>query len=206
VWNVDEWAEFGKTAFEGGWPYSTDPRHVRFIYEAAMVAGSVAVLEIGCFDGFTTSAFVQAVLDGAPLRVTCVDRCVRPGLVAVAARAGGRVEVAQADSLELLVSHRYDLVFVDGDHSIAQVSRELGHLLAQGCRTIVAHDVGDVAPAFGGDGSLWLGRSLVAHPEYLTRVDQVQRVGEFTERGLLFATRDPHFFAATSAAWAAMLI
>jgi SAM-dependent methyltransferase len=205
VWQLSDWGFAGRTAFAGGWPFSTDPRHVRWLYEMMLVAGCQSVLEIGCWDGFTTSAFVQALNEGAEFELCCVDISIRPGLRDVAGRARRAVELVQADSLDLLARRRFDLVLVDGNHSIGQVSRELGHLLAAECPTVVAHDVGDVAPTFGGDGSLWLGKVLQAHPSYLCRVDQVKRLGEYTERGLLLATRDGGLFARSAAAWSRML-
>jgi hypothetical protein len=182
-------------------PYWMDLRHVGFLYEALFAHPFGKVLEIGCFDGASTSALVQASNEGCEAEVHLCDLSFRPCLLEVVARAGRPFILHERPSVQV-IGPGYDLVIVDGDHALDTVSREVGLLLAHEIPTVMAHDTGDLlrgGSAFA--GSLFLGDVFRRHPAYSWLEDKTPRPGEFTHRGFFFATRDPTVFEHLRPAW-----
>jgi hypothetical protein len=178
-----------------------DLRHLGFLYEALFAHPFRRVLEIGCFDGASTSALVQAVNEGCGAELHLCDTHFRPRLRAVVAQAARPVVLHERPSVEVL-GPGFDLVIVDGDHRLETVSREVGLLLAHRVPTVVAHDTAVPPDRFPDcDGSRFLGHVFRHHPGYRCLEDSRPRPGEFTDRGLLLATADPVVFDRLRPPW-----
>lgn len=183
-----------------------DRRHTEFIYHLLMTGRFRRVLEIGCHNGSSTAALVQAVNDGANIDVHLCDPDDNTVLRRVidSCRLPDRVTYHCACSLTVLPRQPWDLVIVDGNHSLEHVSKELEILLRLEVPNIIGHDVSakTVGPWAG---ARRLGDVLRTHPDFRCLVDSVKRSGEWTERGFLFATRDETAMLAASPAWKEML-
>ncbi len=185
-------------------PWWMDRRHTELLYALVMTGMFPRVLEIGCHHGSSSSALVQAVADDADVDLHLVEKYQSVKLERVIGAWTQKVSLHYACSLRVLPQRRWDLVIVDGDHSVAQVSRELGLLLAQEVPTIVGHDV--TAHDFAScAGAIMLGDLLQRHPAYQCLLDCETRPDEWTHRGLLLATRDPAIMAAAQPLWDVML-
>lgn len=206
MWRAEDWPlpAWGLKTPGPVEPMWMDARHVGFIYDLVMAGGFRSVLEIGCWHGYSSSALIQAINDGSDCEVLLCDKLVRPELLAVVDRCRfpERVRLAESDSIPVL-GPQYDLVIVDGDHSIEQVSRELGLLLYYQTPTIVAHDVAQGLQHCV--GSSYLGDALQLHPSYHCVVDCKRREGERTERGLMLATRNAELLERIKPLWNTMV-
>jgi hypothetical protein len=181
-----------------------DLRHVELLYELLLAYPFKRVLEVGCYDGASTSALVQAVNDGAGCQLTLCDTHFRPALREVASRCRTPVSLREERS-ERVIDRSYDLVLIDGDHSIGTVRRELELLLGYQSETVVAHDTRAAEGEFPEcDGSRFLGFVLRNHPAYTCLEDALVRPGERTDRGLLLASRNPEVMAAVTPLWQRM--
>jgi len=164
-----------------------DARHVLLQYHLAMSGCVRRVLEVGCHRGYSSSAYVQAMRDGAALELTCCDLHITPELRELAAAAPRPVLLLECSSV-VAIDDSYGLVVLDGDHTIEMVSRELGMCLYHRTPTIILHDYA-AADAPNCEGPVWAGLTLQCHPEYQCVGDLRARPGEHTNRGLLVATR-----------------
>ncbi len=172
-----------------------DLRHIRMIHDELSTGKYGRVLEIGCCHGFSTSAFLDAMLAGHVGEVHLCDIEIRPELQRLIDHyvPGGdsRLKVHQCRSVDLLKEDAgFDFAFLDGDHSVYSVGEELQLLVAAGTRTIFAHDT---APAAHEKYNVELGPRLVAPTlqaaGYVVQEDCEHRPGERTERGLVMATK-----------------
>lgn len=192
--------------FTAGW--WMDRRHVKFIYALLMTGLFRRVLEIGCHHGSSTAALVQAAQDGADLEIHLCDPDDSPVLRRVLETYPVKVQWwhrwHRCDSLRVIGQRQWDLVIVDGDHSLQHVSRELGLLLYHEIPTVIAHDV-EYRSNPGCDGAVYLGEAMALHPAYQCVVDARPRAGEHTHRGLLLATRREDVCAAALPLWEAMV-
>jgi hypothetical protein len=178
-----------------------DPRHAALLYEMLVAHQFRRVLEIGCFNGASTSALVQSINDGATAELHLCDLEFRPTLHEVVRRCVRPVYLHQCRSVDV-IGPDFDLILVDGDHSVSNVSREVGALLACETPTIAAHDVTPGADPLGEcDGSRFLGHVFRGHPAYHCLQDSLARPGEYTGRGLLVATRDRELYQKLRPIW-----
>ena len=202
MWKREDWKSLLDQVTAPDLPMNMDGRHVQFLYHAALVGGFARVLEVGCFKGYSTSALVQAMVDGAAFVLSCCDIDVRPELRRVASGAPGRVLIDGRRS-EIVIDGSHDLIILDGDHMIECTAREVGLMLLHGTETVIAHDVA----WYSGwcTGTRFIRDVFQAHPDYLCRVDAKARPGEFTDRGFLVATRSPAVYRRLGPAWEAML-
>ena len=170
-----------------------DKRHVEFIYDLALVGKFKNILEIGCFNGSSTAALVQARNDGADFHLTLCDLLFRPSLFKVlqSNRSVHPITLLQRASWNVISSH-YDLIIVDGDHRLQTVSTELELILKCHTPTVIAHDVSNSYEQC--EGARMLGETLQDHPAFFSILDSEQREGENTDRGVLFASRDKILF------------
>jgi len=188
MWNPLDWAHLKTAAPEYPYPMWQDTRHVQLQYQLAMSGLIRRVLEVGCYHGYSTSAYVQAMRDGAHLELACCDLVLTDQLRAVLELAPRAVQLYERPSIDV-VNVDYDLVVLDGDHTIRAVSRELGLCLFHEVPTIILHDYA-AASAPNCEGPLWAGVALQFHPEFHCAFDCRKRDGEFTDRGLLVASRN----------------
>lgn len=190
MWNPEEYRHLADPI--GGWryPWWQDSRHVYLQYCLVMTNYFHFVCEIGCHKGFSSSAYVQALKDGAHIGLTLCDRAVTPELKKLV-DGHTHVKIMECDSLTALRNYNHDLVILDGDHTMACVERELGYCLYSRTGTIILHDwcAGHVPNC---DGPPWAAALLMQHPLYTCAWDNRKREGEYTDRGILVASRLEH--------------
>lgn len=180
--------------------WAMDLRHVDTIYAILKEVQPACVVEIGCYQGVSTCAIIQALAQNYIKRAHLVDIAIQP-TVRQLVRDGVFVhEKTSVDALEAISDADDLLVIIDGDHRYPAVSEELPRVLAKNPKVIVAHDVTTETAGSYGDccnGSIWLWQELQTLG-WTCFIDCRRRDGERTERGLLAATRDP-MIAATLA-------
>ncbi len=182
-----------------GYPWWMDVRHRLFLYRLVSSGLFKNVLEVGCYRGSSASAYLQALNDGAEFNLTLCDAQVHPVLLDAVSKCRKQPTIRAIDSLQA-INGDFDLIVVDGDHRIAQVSREIGLFLFHQTPTIVAHDT-NASHIPGCEGAVYLGTTFKNHPEYACLEDRVKRDGEYTERGMLFATRSKPIFDGVKPVW-----
>lgn len=194
---------FGELEPEVGGDWSMDRVHCEWMLAVLRALEPRCVIEIGCHLGVSTTAIVKAYDDGCVDQVHLIDVQLRPTVLAMA-RPG--VTFHERPSVEALPEIRPggDLVAViDGDHSLACVSRELPLVLDKGPMAIIAHDVTAEAAGYQQcDGARWLWEELQRRG-WFCHVDCRRRPNAKTHRGLLVACRDKNVDgAAVVNAWA----
>lgn len=181
---------FGELEPEVGSDWSMDRVHCEWMLAVLRALEPRCVIEIGCHLGVSTTAIVKAYDDGCVDQVHLIDVHLRPTVLAMA-RPG--VTFHERPSVEALPEIRPggDLVAViDGDHSLACVSRELPLVLDKGPMAIIAHDVTAEAAGYQQcDGARWLWEELQRRG-WFCHVDCRRRPNAKTHRGLLVACRD----------------
>jgi predicted O-methyltransferase YrrM len=100
-------------------------------------------LEIGCLNGASSTAFVEAI-NGQRLRhATFCDIDLRATLQEVLkeCRFPDRIQTFEGRSVDLLRQRSdFDFVFVDGDHRLETVTEEVELLLLNPPTCVMAHD------------------------------------------------------------------
>jgi hypothetical protein len=173
--------------------WAIDKRHAQWLNEVLMSGKFDNVLEIGCYQGFSTRAILAAAKAKLVDYVTLCDVAIRPELRAVLAEydLGDRVTVAETGSRHVLKkAAAFDLVFVDGDHSRRAVERETRLLLDAKVPVIFAHDTSDASRIHQNDGPQWLKRELLLAGYLVIEDNAFRGWTERTERGMMFAARD----------------
>lgn len=173
----------------------TDKRHVEIIFEFLMQTDLQRVAEIGCYSGFSTAVFIEALNQGKDFKLHLVDTlpteqvrrvismCDKPDNVVFHEQAGRDVLQKWSD---------FDLVFVDGDHSIQGAGSELLMILRNNTPNVMSHDSNliNLTENWGGEGSELLARALSSHKDYFCLEDKEVREGERTDRGFFFASTE----------------
>ncbi len=171
--------------------YYADARHVRMIRDELATRNHRRVLEIGCFHGYSSCAFLEAMADGDVDEVHLCDVNVRDELKRSIQHYGvsDKVTSHSCSSLILLERERFDLVFVDGDHGEPTVSKEATLLLRAVTPTVFAHDTGFAAHTKYGTmrGPAILAKMFRSDTRYACYEDCEARPGERTDRGLFLA-------------------
>jgi galactosyl transferase GMA12/MNN10 family len=178
-------------AFDLGW--SMDYHHLAWL-SAILESGAFAsTLEIGCYEGVSSSCFTQSLRSGKIKDAHFCDLVFRDSFRGVIGDLP--CELHQMPSASLLArGEHYDLVLIDGDHSLCGVEAEWLQLEQHPPKMIVAHDVcASLAghPLCSGANYLW--HQLQADG-WLCLVDARKRRGQLTERGFLVATKDPALY------------
>lgn len=171
--------------------YYADLTHVRMIYDELRGGSYGRVLEIGCFHGYSTSAFLAAAKAAHVAEAHLCEPEPTAELQQVINHyglAGSRLTVHRCKSLELLQrDQHWDLVFVDGDHTEENCVAEAEALIAAGVRTIIAHDTAADPEKYPGCQGPAIFKRLLKQAGYLISEDAEPRPGERTERGLMIA-------------------
>lgn len=176
--------------------YSLDVRHVALLREIVDVAGFKRILEIGCFNGASTAAFLTALDAGSDFALHLCDTQFRPALRGAIAncRISERITLHERSSLDV-IDDSFDFIFVDGDHSLPHVTEEVRLLLAHRIPTIVAHDTRSTDAGIPDcEGAALLGETFRHNHDYQWCEDAKHRIGEATHRGLFFCTRRADVF------------
>lgn len=198
MWKAENW-EFYKDPAHASGPMWMDDLHVEAIYRLCLECRFRSVLEVGCFDGFSTSALVQAQNEHCLGSIHCLDREIRPRLLLVRAKASGFFSVLPGDSrVALPLIPRCNLLVLDSDHTLPHTQTEWAAISKKGWQTIIAHDVG--VTETHSPGPQWL-RSHLQQTGWNMVVDEKQREGQHTHRGLMLATMDRKVFEAAVKVW-----
>ena len=173
-----------------------DTRHVMIIYNLILTISFKHVLEIGTHNGFSTTAFVEAIKSGKhDLDIHLCD--IKFELSAIKLCNGfPNIKLHQMRSADFLLNApKFDLAILDGSHIAEDVEDEFEYLSMNDTHSYIIHDVNTQLlpesinePWY--DGTLFLKNKLVASPDWFCIEDSLKRTGERTERGLFFATRD----------------
>jgi len=173
---------------------SIDARHRAFLYHLMMVGQFRRVLEVGTWIGYSSGAIVKALLDGAPSQVDFCDFRFQPQVRQLAAAAPpGRVRLIEQPSLQV-IQPGYDFAFIDGDHSWVNLVQEIHLLLRAGIPNLLFHDTNTGALGEPQNAGPWIAKMILTQlPERWPRyyIDELQRPGERTERGLMLLTNLP---------------
>lgn len=186
VCNAPAWHETGMCM---------DLRHLAMVAEIARL-GWGHVIEIGTWTGCTTAAILAAGDRVEKLSLCDIEFSQALADVAMVATQAARLDglsflkMPGVDALKQECAPDYDLIIVDGDHSLPNVERETVQLLRLQPRCIVAHDVSSTAAGYPHcEGPAHLYAELI-RDGWHTYVDAEDRPGEKTKRGLLAATKD----------------
>lgn len=144
--------------------FSIGPVYREVLYKIAMLGAHQDILEIGCLNGYSTSALTTALDDGAEFNLTLCDVNLTPGVKNLVGRCSKPVTLRQCPS-KSVINFTYDLIFVDGDHELQTVKEEIKLLLGCCTKTIIFHDTHIIRePRFWG---AVLGKAIFdVHPEY----------------------------------------
>ena len=198
MWRASDW-EFTKDPAHAAGPMWMDDIHVQAIYRICCACGFRHVLEVGCFDGFSTSGIVQAKIEGHIGRLTCVDREIRPALMRVLGKARDNWIAWQDNGADVISEcSTCDLVVIDSDHDMATTQREWAAFGVNDFVTLIAHDVGSKG---GCPGPQWLLQEIGNDGAWHILVDEKPREGMRTDRGLMFATLSLRVFVQASRVW-----
>jgi hypothetical protein len=175
-----------------------DRRHLFWMYEVLAASGFQHALEIGCFNGASSTIFVEAINRGLLQRATFCDVAIKPSLREVLQRCQypDRIEIVEGPSVEPLKQRKdFDCVLVDGDHSTANVREEVDLLLGYRPRLVMTHDTNAFVCGYTDcTGPLLLKWRFQTTAPYQCLEDNVPRPGEDTGRGLFLATTSPEVF------------
>jgi hypothetical protein len=198
MWREEDWP-WCKDPRHAAGPMWMDGRHVEAVYQIASALGPQEVIELGCFDGFASSAIVQAKLETRVGLLTCVDREIRDALIKTVRQARDGWILWQGDSADALgVLDTPDMVILDTDHDLATTQREWDALDGWKDFVLIAHDVGSAGKQ---PGPIWLLNELINDPDWYVLVDELPREGEATHRGLMVATTEEHVYRQISRVW-----
>ncbi len=175
---------------------SMDLRHVYLLNDILKCWEFKSALEIGSFNGSSSTAFIEAINSGEGLgksgRAIFCDVSVRPSLLRVVknCKDPSRARITPQPSWEVLkTSMDFDFIFVDGCHDIQSVSVEFAHLKRRRPLCIMGHDTNATqAGHLHCEGAEMLRKELQKDAGYFCLSDSKQRPDEMTERGLFFAT------------------
>lgn len=187
-----------------------DERHVHTIFDVLMAGRFKSACELGSFDGASTVAFVEAHNRGNLERFIACDVMLSQSLSSVLAnRNSPRVSYTNTKSWELLAregdAFEYDCIFVDANHDLESVTKELDQILKRLPRCIMAHDTNATRMGYpAAEGAAHLADTIRKHPAYRGKCleDAVVRDGEETHRGLFFATTDQELYGHARAIFA----
>ena|GEM_PF-772516 len=196
-------APYDLTPYPQIWDWSgasLDRRHLFWMFEILAAGNFQHALEIGCLNGASSTAFVEALNRGHLQRATFCDIKLRPTFQAVLdhCQVHDRVRTYEGRSVDLLrESEPFDFVFIDGDHRTPNVQQEIELLLQRKPLCVVAHDTNAHVLGYGDcEGPPPLKWAFQTTEPYLCLEDNAPRPGEDTARGLFVATTSPTVFAA----------
>jgi SAM-dependent methyltransferase len=177
---------------------SVDRRHLFWMYDILQGCRFEHALEIGCLNGASSTAFVEAINRGYLGRATLCDIELRPSLQQVVSQCTEpeRVRTYQGRSVDLLRSQAgFDVIWVDGDHRLENVRAEVDLLLAQRPVCVMAHDTNAQAVTYPDcDGPPYLKWAFQTAAGYQCLEDNTVRPGEDTGRGMFLATTSSTVF------------
>jgi hypothetical protein len=170
-----------------GAPMHIDDRHWGVLNKIAMRC-SRNVVEVGCYKGRSTSAFIDAINRGAGFHLHLVEPNPTEQLAQVIALCDvpGRVTLYKTKSTSWRLPD-VDLWFIDGDHGWPAALDTLNALVSE-ARIIAMHDTRSVRHGlkhcFGAE---LVADALIACEKRPFWEDAARRAGEWTHRGLFLS-------------------
>jgi hypothetical protein len=165
---------------------SMDARHAEWIKRSLQKIKPQSAVEIGCWAGVSTLAVLESGVANAHL----IDITIQDSVRAMA--ADYRATCHQGSSHDVLptLCNLPDLaVIVDGAHDHASVRAEWNLLAPMQPRVVIVHDVTSTHVGLVcHEGPMWLWHQLQASG-WICAVDAMPRASEYTQRGLMIATR-----------------
>jgi hypothetical protein len=179
-----KWA--AKHPIPEGHGWAIDSRHRDWIRAELFTGRYRRVLEIGSHMGYSTAAFLDALKAGTVDEVhLCEPRPTPELLELIKGRPG--VTLHRERSVNLLGNDcRWDLVFLDGDHSVRVVTKEAELLIAARVPAVFAHDTAAAGRYPRCEGPSLLKAAFTA-ASYRCTEDAEFRPGERTDRGMMLA-------------------
>lgn len=116
---------------------SIGPIYRELLYKIVMLNLHKNILEIGCFQGYSTSAFTQALIDKADFSLSLCDVNFTPSVIRLVSNLPVKLYQQQSKNV---INSSYDLIFVDGDHTVQTVGDEIKALIANRTKTVIFHD------------------------------------------------------------------
>ena len=174
-----------------------DKRHVYMLFEILCCWPFASVLEIGCCNGASSVAFIEAqnllgmhVTFCDPYRSQSFKRVLQCSI-------HGSMLITTAKSTEVLAGDEtYDMIFIDANHDLESVKPELDLLVKRQPLCVVAHDTNATEAGIDHcEGAQLLRDTFRGMPGYFSYEDCVKRPHELTHRGLFVATRSAELFA-----------
>lgn len=167
-----------------------DVRHIALMEQILTRIPFARALEVGVWRGASSSAFMAGLDRGTLGHYTACDVGIQDEFLKVV-NGRERVTIRQMASDELLAGHdRWDVIFLDGDHSLPTGRSEVRHMIRRQPRMIFAHDVSaDIVGFAHCEGPAHIYKELLLDG-WLIIVDNAKRPGEKTERGFMVATKD----------------
>ena len=185
ITEMKKWA--AKYPLPQGHSWAIDARHRDWLRAELLTWRHRRVLEIGSHRGYSTQAFIDAMQAGAVDEVHLCEPSPTPELLAMIADRPG-VTLHRERSVDLLRDDcRWDLVFVDGDHSVRTVTKEAELLIAARVPAVFAHDTASAGRYPRCEGPALLKDAFTAAGYHCTE-DAEFRPGERTDRGMMLAT------------------
>ncbi len=191
---------------------SIDQRHLFWMFDVLAAGDFSNALEIGCLNGTSSTAFVEALNRQLLKRATFCDIEHRPTFRTVLehCRFPDRIRTVQSRSADLLrEADDFDFVFVDGDHRLPTVQEEVDLLLKRRPVCVMAHDTNAQAAGCADcEGPPLLKWRFQTTAPYLCLEDSAPRSGEYTFRGMFLATTSHDVFEAARSSlqkWGASL-
>lgn len=170
-----------------------DKRHVHIVHDILCGHPFKNALEIGSFNGASSTAFVEAINKGSPMTATFCDVQPTHSLMDVArnCRDPRRAKIVGLPSVKVLDGpDDYDFVLVDGRHDAESVAHELMRLIVRKPLCVMAHDTNATEAGYPLCEGARLLKDTFKSMGWSWLEDNAHRDGERTERGLFFATQN----------------
>lgn len=168
-------------------PWAIDQRHRNALYAMAMHCKG-NVVEIGCFRGYSTAAFVEAINQGADFTLHLVDIKITTELNCVIGlcKHAERIRVYEMHATEFRITHDLvSMVAIDGDHNFAACQDVLNAIVSN-AQIIAMHDTNAHPEGFTEcEGAFVAANALKAWRSRRFLEDKAHREGEWTHRGFL---------------------
>ena len=164
-----------------------DELHRQALFAMAMHC-TTNVVEIGCFRGFSTAAFIEAMNQGAPFTLHLVDIKITDELRRVVSmcKHPERVRIHETHATDFRLTDRpVDLFFIDGDHNFAACQDVLNAIVSD-AGIIAMHDTQSHRLGIPQcEGAFVAAEALKAWPSRQYVEDAKKRPGQWTHRGFL---------------------
>lgn len=173
-----------------------DKRHVYTLFDILCSVPFKSALEVGCADGASSTAFVEAMKRTDDLRCTFVDPRITQSLIDVvdSQRDSTRALIVQGTSYDVLRSPEtyggpFDFVCLDGNHDYESVAAEIALVNRTNLLGIAGHDTSATVAGYPkAEGAELLKRTVMFDWGWYCIEDNQKREGEETQRGLFFGT------------------